>query len=63
MSAIDTKTETSSWKTENPNKARDAISWHAYTSGVKAGAVAAVVAAVAVLSANKYSSSFRSRLS
>ncbi|OWZ05186.1 putative membrane protein [Phytophthora megakarya] len=63
MSVVDAKTETSSWKTENPNKARDAISWHAYTSGVKAGAVAAVVAAAAVLSANKYSAAFRSRLS
>ncbi|GMF64773.1 unnamed protein product [Phytophthora lilii] len=63
MSAIDASPEHSSWKTENPNQARDSISWHAYTSGLKAGAVTAAVAAVAVLSANKYWAGFRNRLS
>ncbi|KAG7391372.1 hypothetical protein PHYPSEUDO_004907 [Phytophthora pseudosyringae] len=63
MSAIDANPEHSSWKTENPNQVRDAITWHAYTSGVKAGAVTAVAAAAAVLSANKYWPAFRNRLS
>jgi len=63
MSAIDANSDHSSWKTENPNEARDAISWHAYTSGMKAGAVAAVVAFGAVMSANKYWPAFRNRLS
>ena len=43
-------------------QARDVISWHAYTSGLKAGAVAAVVAATGVATANKYWSTFRHRL-
>eukprot|EP00644_Phytophthora_capsici_P015402 jgi/Phyca11/507062/fgenesh2_kg.PHYCAscaffold_24_\ len=63
MSAIEANSEHSSWKAQNSSKARDAISWHAYTSGVKAGAVTAVFAAAAVLTANKYSHAFRSRLS
>ncbi|KAG6963515.1 hypothetical protein JG687_00006521, partial [Phytophthora cactorum] len=42
--------------------ARDAISWHAYTSGLKAGAVAAVFSSTAVFSANKYWPAFRNRL-
>ncbi|KAG3109588.1 hypothetical protein PI124_g11365 [Phytophthora idaei] len=62
MSAIETKSEHSSWETENPNQARDAISWHAYTSGLKAGAVVAVFSSTAVFSANKYWSAFRNRL-
>lgn len=63
MSAVTDNQEHSSWATENPNEARDAISWHAYTSGMKAGAMTAAVAAVAVLSANKYWAAFRNRLS
>ncbi|KAG6621241.1 uncharacterized protein IUM83_11118 [Phytophthora cinnamomi] len=62
MSAIDASPEHSSWKTENPNKARDAISWHAYTSGMKVGAVAAVIAGAAVYTANARWPAFRNRL-
>ncbi|EEY70023.1 uncharacterized protein PITG_06579 [Phytophthora infestans T30-4] len=62
MSTIEASSERSSWKTENPNQARDAISWDAYTSGLKAGAVAAVLAAGAVYSANKHWPAFRNRL-
>ncbi|TDH72643.1 hypothetical protein CCR75_001012 [Bremia lactucae] len=49
-------------ETTNKHRVRDAISWHAYTSGVKAGAVTAVIAAAAVFSANKYWPAFRNRL-
>ncbi|KAI9916445.1 hypothetical protein PsorP6_017143 [Peronosclerospora sorghi] len=62
MTAVESKSEHTSWKTENPNEARDAISWHAYTSGLKAGAVTSVIAAAAVVSANKYWPAFRNRL-
>ncbi|ETP40617.1 hypothetical protein F442_12117 [Phytophthora nicotianae P10297] len=62
MSAIEANSEPSSWKTENPNQARDAISWHAYTSGLKSGAVAAVFSSIAVFAANKYWPAFRNRL-
>lgn len=54
--------EQSSWKADDKNQARDAISWHAYTSGLKAGAVTAMFAAAAVFSANKYWPAFRNRL-
>ncbi|KAG2516568.1 hypothetical protein BBO99_00008254 [Phytophthora kernoviae] len=65
MSAVadNQQQEHSSWAVENPNKARDAITWDAYKGGIRAGAVAAAVSAVAVLSANKYWPAFRSRLS
>ncbi|KAL4118458.1 hypothetical protein PRIC2_010783 [Phytophthora ramorum] len=62
MSAVDATPEHSSWKTENPNQARDAITWDAYTSGLKVGSVTAVFAAAAVASANKYWPAFRNRL-
>ncbi|RLN11166.1 hypothetical protein BBJ28_00007141 [Nothophytophthora sp. Chile5] len=52
----------STWKTQNPNQARDAITWHAYTSGMKAGAGVGAVAAVGVFTANKNWAGFRNRL-
>jgi hypothetical protein len=42
--------------------ARDVISMHAYTSGLKAGGLTALVSGSAVLAANKYSPKFRARL-
>ncbi|KAL3656340.1 hypothetical protein V7S43_018831 [Phytophthora oleae] len=42
--------------------ARDVITWHAYVSGIKAGAVTGMVAGAGVLSANKYWPAFRARL-
>ncbi|CAI5736903.1 unnamed protein product [Peronospora destructor] len=55
-------TSSSDRKTDNPNQARDAISWHAYTSGLKAGAITAIFAAAAVGTSNKYWPAFRNRL-
>ncbi|KAG7391370.1 hypothetical protein PHYPSEUDO_004905 [Phytophthora pseudosyringae] len=51
-----------SWESANPNQRRDAISWHAYTSGMKTGALTASVVGAGVLSANKYWPAFRNRL-
>ncbi|GMF64771.1 unnamed protein product [Phytophthora lilii] len=59
MSSID---HSASWKSANPNARRDAISSHAYMSGVKTGAATATVVAAGVLTANKYSAAFRNRL-
>ncbi|KAJ0400298.1 hypothetical protein ATCC90586_004255 [Pythium insidiosum] len=47
---------------QDPNAVRDVITMHAYTSGLKAGAMTSSVAAAAVLAANKYSPTFRARL-
>lgn len=41
---------------------RDVIAMHAYTSGLKAGAVAATVTGTAVYNANKHWNAFRTRL-
>ncbi|CAH0474481.1 unnamed protein product [Peronospora belbahrii] len=62
MNPVNTNSEHSSWKTGNPNQARDAISWHAYTSGLKSGAITAVFAAAMVGLSNKYWPAFRNRL-
>ncbi|ETI42731.1 hypothetical protein F441_12180 [Phytophthora nicotianae CJ01A1] len=59
MSSID---HSASWESANPNKRRDAISWHAYTSGVKTGAMTASVVGAGVLTANKYWPAFHNRL-
>ncbi|CEG46741.1 hypothetical protein F443_12206 [Plasmopara halstedii] len=62
MSALETDTEHSTWEMKNKHQVRDAISRHAYISGLKAGAVTSVFAAAAVFSANKYWPAFRNRL-
>ncbi|EGZ10128.1 hypothetical protein PHYSODRAFT_355836 [Phytophthora sojae] len=59
MSSIE---HNASWEASNPNERRDAISWHAYTSGMKTGAVVASVVGAGVLTANKHWPTFRNRL-
>ncbi|DBA03092.1 TPA: hypothetical protein N0F65_003339 [Lagenidium giganteum] len=46
----------------HPTAARDIISWHAYTSGLEAGAITASISGTAVLVANKYWPAFQKRL-
>uniref|UniRef100_K3XB89 HIG1 domain-containing protein n=1 Tax=Globisporangium ultimum (strain ATCC 200006 / CBS 805.95 / DAOM BR144) TaxID=431595 RepID=K3XB89_GLOUD len=48
--------------TLEPHAARDIITWHAYTNGLKTGAKFGGAAAAAVLAANHYSPTFRKRL-
>jgi Hypoxia induced protein conserved region len=47
---------------QDPSTARDIIATHAYTSGLRAGAMTACVTGPAVLLANRYVPTFRSRL-
>jgi hypothetical protein len=49
-------------KAQDPHAVRDIITMHAYTSGLKAGAMTGSVAAAAVGLAHTYSPSFRTRL-
>ncbi|KAJ8515387.1 hypothetical protein ON010_g18566 [Phytophthora cinnamomi] len=62
LRAMNSIEHNSSWKAGNPNKRRDAISWHAYTSGMKTGAAVSTLVAGSVLTANKYWPAFRNRL-
>ncbi|KAE9120135.1 hypothetical protein PF005_g18921 [Phytophthora fragariae] len=59
MTSID---HNASWEAGNPNERRDAISWHAYTSGMKTGTVVSSVVGAGVLAANKHWPAFRNRL-
>ncbi|KAG2765834.1 hypothetical protein JG687_00006522 [Phytophthora cactorum] len=59
MSSVD---HSASWESSNPNRRRDVISRHAYTSGMKTGAMTASVVGAGVLAANKYLPAFRNRL-
>ncbi|KAF4322322.1 hypothetical protein BBO99_00003977 [Phytophthora kernoviae] len=45
-----------------PVNLRDVISWHAYVSGIKTGAMTGMAAGAGVLVANKYWPAFRTRL-
>ena len=62
MAATNHSSNQSTQTSVTSTRARDVISWHAYTSGLKAGTVAAIVAATGVVAANKYWSTFRNRL-
>ncbi|KAG6967472.1 hypothetical protein JG688_00006306 [Phytophthora aleatoria] len=59
MSSVD---HSASWESSNPNQRRDVISRHAYTSGMKTGAMTVSVVGAGVLAANKYLPAFRNRL-
>ncbi|OWZ09172.1 hypothetical protein PHMEG_00018168 [Phytophthora megakarya] len=59
MSSIDHST---SWEAANPNQRRDAITWHAATSGINTGITTATIVGAGVLTANKNWPAFRNRL-